>query len=281
MSGSLADLPDTKKLDQKVVAELGEESLTEEEDVGRQRRLKHDWHVRGVEEADWVRSTHATLARRLDWDLNAETLEVDNSTKDGDRSQEVHDVWQVLSVKGLAKSELLVWPSDQKVDKSDNGTLELWSSSGVDGGWGESLPDNGLANVGCNEERDTATKTVALLEKLVQENDDQGCSEKLNDEEDTDTSAEVGWLTVETSKDVDTGLTERENDCKKLFGLVVVHVAVCNGAYLLSGLVKLAVRLQVEVDIDEVSTGEKLIVLAVSLLFSVSRAIPGKPCRKR
>ena len=225
MSRSLTDLPDTEKLDQKVVAELGEERLTEKEDVGRKSRLEHDWHVRGVEEADWVRSAHTTLARRLDWDLNTETLEVNDGAKDSDGGQEVHDVWQVLSVEGLAKSELLVWPGDQKVDESDNRTLEFWASSGVDGSWGEGLPDNGLANVGRNEERDTATKTVALLEELVQENNNQGCGEKLDNKKDTDTSAEVRWLTVETSKDVDTGLAEREDDREKLSVLVVVHFA--------------------------------------------------------
>lgn len=153
------------------------------------------------------------------------------------------------------------------MDESDNGTLEFWSSSSVDGSWGESLPDNGLADVGCDEERDTATKTVALLQKLVQKNDYQGCGEKLDNKEDTNTGAEVRWLAVETSQDVDTGLTKREDDREKLSALVVVRFERCVGANLLGSLVELAVGLQVEVDIDEVSASEKLSVLAVSLLL--------------
>lgn len=281
MSRSLTNLPDTEKLDQKVVAELGEERLAEKEDVGRKSRLEHDRHVRGVEEADWVRSAHTTLARRLDWNLDAETLKIDDGAKDSDGGQEIHDVWQVLSVEGLAKSELLVWPGDQKVDQSDNSTLKFWSSSGVDGSWGESLPDNGLANVGRDEEGDTATKTVAFLKEFVQENNNQGCGEELDDKKNTDTSAEVRWLAVETSEDVDTSLTEGEDDREKLSALAVVRFEVYSGANLLGGLVELAVGLQVEVDIDEVGTSEKLFILAASMLLNASRAIPGRPCQMR
>ena len=53
-SSALAGLPDTKKLDKKVVREARVEHLADQEDVGGQSRLEHDGHVGGVEKADGV-----------------------------------------------------------------------------------------------------------------------------------------------------------------------------------------------------------------------------------
>ena len=128
------------------------------------------------------------------------------------------------------------------MDKADNGTLELRTTASVDSGGRECAPDDRLANVGGDEERDTATKTVALLEKLVKENDNDGGSKKLDDEENADTGAEISGRAVETSQDVDTSLAERQDD----------------GEELLSSLVEFTVGLEVEVHIDKVSTGQKL-----------------------
>jgi hypothetical protein len=76
LSAALTSLPDTKHLDEKVVGELVVKHLAEKEDVGGEGGLKHDRHVRGVEKADGVGAAHATLARRLDGDLNAEAWEL-------------------------------------------------------------------------------------------------------------------------------------------------------------------------------------------------------------
>ena len=72
LGAALASLPNTEHLDEEVVWKLVVEHLAEEEDVGGQSGLEHDRHVRGVEEADGVRAAHATLAGRLDGDLNTE-----------------------------------------------------------------------------------------------------------------------------------------------------------------------------------------------------------------
>lgn len=142
LSRAFLGLPDTDELDKEIVAEARVQHLTEQENIGGQGRLKHDWHVRGVEKTDWVRSTHSSLTRRLDWNLDTEALQVDDSAEDGDRSEEVGDVGQVLAVKGFFQCQLLVWPGDQEMYQSDDGTLELWSSASVDGRRRESLPDN-------------------------------------------------------------------------------------------------------------------------------------------
>jgi hypothetical protein len=128
------------------------------------------------------------------------------------------------------------------VDKADNSTLELRTTASVDGGRRECAPDDRLADVSRDEERDTATKTVALLEELVKENDNDGGSKKLDDEQNADTGTKISGRAVKTSQDVDTGLAERQDDGEELLG----------------SLVELAVGLEVEVHIDKVSAGQKL-----------------------
>lgn len=221
---ALTSLPDSDHLDQKVVAEARVEHLTDEEDVGGQSRLEHDGHVGGVEETDGVRTAHTTLARGLDGNLDAETLEVDDSGEDGNSSDQVHDVGQVLAVESLLEGELLVGPGDQKVNKGDDGTLEFRTSASVDGGRRESLPDDRLANVGSDEERNTTAETVALLEELVEENDDQSSGEELENEENADTGTEVRRLAVKTGQDVNAGLAEGQDDGEELRKSVLAHL---------------------------------------------------------
>lgn len=248
LGGSLTRLPDSKKLDQKVVREARVQHLTDEEDVGAQGGLEHNRHVRGVKKTDGVRSTHSTLARGLDRDLHTETLEVDDGGENEDSSQQVHDVREVLAIESLAQSTLLVGPGQQKMEQSDDSTLELGTTASVDGSGRESLPDDRLANVGGDEQRDTASKTVSLLEQLIQKDDNKTSNNKLNNQQDTDTGAKIAWLAIETSQDIDTSLTEGKDDCEKLLG----------------GLVQFTVGLEVKVDIDEVGTSEELFKTKVS-----------------
>ena len=239
---ALTRLPDSEELDKQVVREAGVQHLTDQEDIGRQSGLQHDGHVGGVEETDRVRTTHATLTSGLDRDLNTEALQVDHGSEDQESGQQVHDVGQVLAVESFVQGTLLVGPGQEQVEQGDDGTLELGATTGVDGSRGEGLPDDGLANVGRNEKRDTAAETVALLQKFIQQNDNQTGHNQLDDQENTDTGTEVTRLAIETSQDVDTGLAEGED----------------NGEELLSSLVQLAVGLEVKVDIDEVGTGKEL-----------------------
>jgi hypothetical protein len=78
--------------------------------------LKHNWHIGGVEESHWIASAHATLTGTLHWYLHAETLEVDYSREDRQSSQQVHHVWQVLSVECFTEGSLFVGPSQEEVD---------------------------------------------------------------------------------------------------------------------------------------------------------------------
>lgn len=59
------------------------------------------------------------------------------------------------------------------------------------------------------------------MKEFVKKNDDKTGKNKLNNQEQTDTSAEITGRTIETSQDVDTGLTEGYDDGEKLLRSLV------------------------------------------------------------
>lgn len=147
--------------------------LTEDEHVASQSTLEHDGHVAGVEQFDGVGRPEAPRAVAGDWDLNPEALEVDDGSEDDNGGKEVADVRKTFAVECLLESTRFVVPGEEKMEERDNGTLKFGSTAGVDGGGRESLPDDRLADVGSDEERDTGTNAVPLLEELVEEDDNE------------------------------------------------------------------------------------------------------------
>lgn len=242
LAGPLLSLPNTEETDEQVLGEAGVQHLRDKEDVGGQGGLQHDGHVGGVEQAHGVGAASTTLAGGLDGDFDTEALEVDDSGEDDESGQQVHNVGEVLSVEGLLQSALLVGPSHEQVEKGNNGTLVLGTTTSVDAGGGKRLPHDRLADIGRNEERNTATETITLLEKLIEENDNHTSNEKLEDEQDDDTGTKVRGGSIETGKDVDSGGTSRQNE----------------GEQLLGSLVELTVGLEVEVDVDQVGASKEL-----------------------
>ena len=55
------------------------------------------------------------------------------------------------------------------------------TSASVDGGWRECLPHDGLTDVGGDEEGDTWTKSIALLQKLVQQQHHNASNKQLQE----------------------------------------------------------------------------------------------------
>ena len=170
------------------------------------------------------------------------TLQVDDGAEDDDGSQQAHNVGQVLPIECFAERELLVGPGDEQMHEGDDSTLELGATASVDGGRREGSPDDGLADVGRDEQRDSTSQSIALLQQLIKQDDDEGSDEELDNKQDTDTGAEVCRGAVETGQDVDAGLAEGDDD----------------GEEFLCGLVEFAVGFEVEVDVDEVGAGEEL-----------------------
>jgi len=100
------------------------------------------------------------------------------------------------------------------VEEGNDGTLKLGATASVDSVGREALPENRLANVGRDEERDTRAKTVALGEELVEEDDNERGGNKLENEEKADTSTERRRRPVETSKNVNSSLSKSDDEGK-------------------------------------------------------------------
>ena len=173
--------------------------------------MQHDRHVGCIEELDRIGSTLSPESVGFDRDFNPEALKVDDSGENDGGGNEVHNVWKAGTPEGLTKSATLVVPGEEEVEEGNKGTLEFRSTTGIDGGGGKCLPYDGLANVGSNEERDTRTKTITLLEKFIEKNDDESGDDELDDQQKADTRAEVTWLAIKTAQDVNGSLTERDD----------------------------------------------------------------------
>mmetsp|Transcript_17052 Transcript_17052/g.29342 ORF Transcript_17052/g.29342 Transcript_17052/m.29342 type:complete len:323 (-) Transcript_17052:390-1358(-) len=194
------------------------QELTHEVEVGHQGRLQDDGHVGGVEQLDGVCSLLSAVLLVLDGEDDPPSLEVDDDHEDEDGGGEVGEVGQVLAVDGLLDGADLVVARDEEVEERDDGALELGSTSGVDGGGTEGLPDNVLADVGGDEETDTATETVSLLEELVEGEDDESGAEELGDDEEGVTGSDGGEVTVHSADNVGNGLANSDEDSKELLG---------------------------------------------------------------
>ena len=68
---------------------------------------------------------------------------------------------------------MLVRPCQKKVEERNDGSLEFRSAASIYSGGRESLPDDRLANVSGDEQGYATAQSISLLEKLVQENDNE------------------------------------------------------------------------------------------------------------
>ena len=96
-----------------------------------------------------------------------EALEVVDDGEYGERSDEIHHVRKALTPESLSKGTALIIPCEKEVEKGDDGALKLRSTARIDGCGRERFPDNRLADVGGNEQRDARAKTVTFLKELV------------------------------------------------------------------------------------------------------------------
>ena len=105
------------------------------------------------------------------------------------------------------------------------------------------------------------------MEQLVKQDDHKTGQDELNDQKEANASTEIARLAVKASQDENAGLTEGEDDGEELLG----------------GLVQLAVGLQIEIDVNEVSTGKKLedVLATISCDSRVLSNLLGRPCQTR
>jgi len=152
MSSHVIVFPLSKKSYDEIASEFSSQDLGEEIDVANESSLKDNWNVRGVEKLDWVwllEASHFLAAQRK---LNSEALEVNDNECDNDCGEQVAKVWSILSVNGLLNTIELIWLGQQEMEQGDDSSLELCSLVGSNCHWGEGFPQDGLADVGGDEE---------------------------------------------------------------------------------------------------------------------------------
>src|SRR5690606_26836291 len=100
------------------------------------------------------------------------------------------------------------------MEQSNNSAFEFWTSTSVDGSWAESTPDDILADISGNEQRNTRSKTVSFLQQFVEQDHNETGNNKLKNKQQADTSTEVTRLTIQSRQYIDSGLSERQDDGK-------------------------------------------------------------------
>lgn len=149
--------------------------------------------------------THLTRQAPLSY------LEVYDNPEDENCGHEVHDVGEVLPVEGLAQGPDLVLSGGEQVEEGNDSALELGAAPRVDRGGREALPDDGLTDISGDEEGDSGAETVALLQELVEQQDDETGDEQLDDDQKTDAGADVRRFSVHPGHDVDDGLPDGDD----------------------------------------------------------------------
>ena len=152
------------------------------------------------------------------------------------------DVGRILSVKGLLNGVELILLGPEEVEESNDGSLKLGALLSTNGDGREGLPEDDFADVGCDEERDARAKTVAFLEKFVEEDhNDTGHGELHKDCNGVKVPDFFNW-TVHAREEIGECLTHCDNDSKQFLG----------------GLEKLPVILRCHVDINDLGSSKEL-----------------------
>ena len=151
----------------------------------------------------------------LQRDLDGEALEEDDNQEDHEGGEQVHDVGQVGAVEGVLQGTHLARVLEELLEHGDDGTLELSTTSSVDGEGRERLPDDGLTDAGRDEQGDTRAESVSLLEELVKQNADHSCDHELGNDEHGGDGADV---TVHAGHHVREGLNEGDDQTERLLG---------------------------------------------------------------
>lgn len=113
------------------------------------------------------------------------------------------------------------------MEQGNDGTLELSSTTSVDGGGAEGLPDDVLANVGGYEERDTRSQSISpiievnklllevkvwyiLLQELIQNQNNDSREEQLKNNEEGISSTKICNITVHAGHNVSGTLSDSD-----------------------------------------------------------------------
>lgn len=106
----------------------------------------------------------------------------------------------------------LVLLGEQKVEQGNDGTLELSTLLSTDRNGREALPEDDLADVGGDEKGDARAKTVALLEKFVEKDDDDAGEGQLEHDQAAGQGTDLVHGAVHAREKVCKGLTDCDDD---------------------------------------------------------------------
>jgi len=240
--GSLDILPLSEKTNQDIGRGTVVQKLGDKVQVGNKGGLKDDRHVRGVEKLDRVVSLLSTVLLVLDRKIDTPSLEVNDNDEDQNGSQKVGQVRKILTVESLFKGLDLVGTSDEKVEEGNDGSFEFGTTSSVDGGGTESLPDDSFTNVGGDENGDTRSKTVSLLQELVESKNNQSRAEELEDDQNGITGTDGAKISVHSTGNISDSFTKSDKKTEKFLGTREQGT----------------IFLDVVVDLDDSGTGQKL-----------------------
>jgi hypothetical protein len=215
-STSFGILPFSEKTNEDVGRCTVVKKLRYEVKVGYESSLEDDGHVGCVEKLDGVGSSLSTVLLVLHGKIDTPSLEVDDDDEDEYGSQEIGQVGKVLTIESLLERTKLITSGDHQVEECNNSSFEFSSTSSVEGGGTECLPDDGLTNIGCDEERNTRSKTVSFLKQLIKSQDNKTSNEKLYDNEDGVTSSKSSEITIHSRNNVCYSLTDGDEDTEEL-----------------------------------------------------------------
>mmetsp|Transcript_10085 Transcript_10085/g.13115 ORF Transcript_10085/g.13115 Transcript_10085/m.13115 type:complete len:204 (+) Transcript_10085:1140-1751(+) len=128
------------------------------------------------------------------------------------------------------------------MEESNDSTFKLSSTPGVDRGRRESLPNDSFTNVRCNEQTDSRSKPVSLLQKLVENQHNDTSKEQLGDNQESITSSNRTQVTIHSTHNVGDCLSYRDKDTKKLLRTVKQGT----------------ILLEIVIHLDNATTGKKL-----------------------
>jgi len=104
------------------------------------------------------------------------------------------------------------------MEECNDGSFEFSTLLSSDCDWWETLPEDVLADVGSDKEWDTWTKTVTLLQELIQQDHNNTSSEELKDDQNGVEGTKVSEVTVHAWEQVGECLSQSDDQTEELLG---------------------------------------------------------------
>jgi len=162
------------------VREVLVQQLREEEQIRHQRRLQNNRNIRRVEQLDRIRSHRSLRSLRRNRDIHAESLEINHRTEHQNRRQQIRHVRQSSSVKRLLQRTRLILSRHQQMEHRNHCSFILRSSWASARHRRKGLPDDRLADVRRNKQRNRTSQSVSLLQQLIQQDHQDTGNKQLN-----------------------------------------------------------------------------------------------------